>query len=98
MSTKVLPINGCIVLKPVEQLEQMVGQIIIPDLGHEKPEMGEVVAVSDTYNYHKGEYIQSNLSEGDNVLIPKMGTQKIVLDGEDYFIVKETDILAIVKK
>jgi chaperonin GroES len=96
--SKIVPLNGCVILKPVETQEETYGNIVLPDLGKERPEMGEVVAVSDTYNYHKGEYIQSNLSEGDNVLIPKMGTQKIVLDGEDYFIVKETDILAIVKK
>ena len=91
------PMNGYIVLKPVETSEEMVGNIILPDMGKERPETGEVIAVSGTYNYHKGNEIPSNLSVGDIVLIPKMGTTKISFAGEDYFITKETEVLAILK-
>ena len=91
------PMNGYIVLKPVETSEEMVGNIILPDMGKERPETGEVIAVSGTYNYHRGNEIPSNLSVGDIVLIPKMGTTKISFAGEDYFITKETEVLAVLK-
>lgn len=91
------PMNGYVVLRPVETSEEMVGNIILPDMGKERPETGEVIAVSGTYNYHKGEEIPSNLSVGDIVLIPKMGTTKISFAGEDYFITKETEVLAVLK-
>lgn len=89
--------NGYVVLRPVETSEEMVGNIILPDMGKERPETGEVISVSGTYNYHKGEEIPSNLSVGDIVLIPKMGTTKISFAGEDYFITKETEVLAVLK-
>jgi chaperonin GroES len=89
------PINGHVVVKPIENEEQMIGNIVIPDLGKEKPEIGEVVAVSATYNWNKGEDIPSKLTPGQKVLIPKMGSVKITVDGEDFIITKETEILSI---
>jgi chaperonin GroES len=91
-------INGNVVLRKIEEEEQMYGQIVIPDLGKERPEMGEVVAVSETFNWQIGEYKQSILEVGQKVLIPKMGAMTVSYDGEDYMIVKETDVLAIIKK
>jgi chaperonin GroES len=89
------PLNGHIILKPIEEEEQLAGNIIIPDLGKEKPEVGEVIATSNTYNWHKGESLQSSLNVGDKVLIPKMGSQRITVGMDEYFITKETEILAI---
>ena len=94
--SKLTPLNGNVVLKKVEESEQTYGQIVIPDMGKEKPELGEVVATSETYNWHKGSFTKSNLEVGQLVLIPKMGSQRIVIDGEDYYICKETDVLAII--
>ena len=91
----ITPLNGYLILKPVETSEEMVGNIILPDMGKERPETGEVIATSGTYNYNSDTTIQSNLKVGDVVLIPKMGTTKISLVGEDYFITKETEVLAI---
>ena len=96
MSKQITPINGYVVLKPVEETEQTFGNIVIPDLGKERPEMGKVVDVSPTYNYHTDKNVESLLHPGDIVLIPKMGSQRIVIDGEDYYICKETDVLAII--
>ena len=93
--TQIKPLNGHIVLKPVETSEEMVGNIILPDMGKERPETGEVIAVSGTYNYNSDKEIPSNLKVGDVVLIPKMGSTKISFAGEDYFITKETEILGI---
>lgn len=92
---KIKPLNGFIILKPVETTEELVGNIIIPDLGKERPETGEVVGISSTYNYHSDSLVPSNLKIGDIVLIPKLGTQKISIEGEDYYITKETEILAV---
>ena len=94
--SKLNPINGNIVLKPIESTEAMYGNIVLPDLGRERPEMAEVVETSSTYNWHKSEYIESQLKVGDKVLIPKMGAVKVTIDGEDYFITKETEILSII--
>ena len=97
MSKKITPLNGYIVLKPIESEEETFGNIIIPDLGKERPEMGEVVAVSDMYNYHTDKLVVSTLEPGEIVLIPKLGSQRIVLDGQDYFICRESDIFAVIE-
>jgi chaperonin GroES len=91
------PLNGFIILKPIEEQEQLSGNIIIPDLGKEKPEIGEVVATSPTYNYNSDTEVESKLQIGDKVLIPKLGSQRLVVEGEEFYITKETDILAIIK-
>ena len=87
-------VNGNVVLRPIEEEEAMYGNIVLPDLGKEKPEMAEVVDTSSTYNWHKGEHVPSVLSVGDRVLIPKMGSVKVSFDGDDYYITKESEILA----
>jgi chaperonin GroES len=86
------PMNGYIALKPIEEEEQTYGNIVIPDLGKERPELGEVVAVSATYNYNSDTWVKSQLQVGDKVLIPKLGSVRITLEGEEYFICKEQDI------
>jgi len=95
--SKLNPKNGFAVLKPVEEQEQTYGNIVIPDLGKERPEMGEVIAVSQTYNWHRGEYVDSQFQVGQKVLIPKMGTMKISVGGEDYFLTKDTEILSVIE-
>jgi chaperonin GroES len=95
--SKLKPINGIAVLKWIEEDEMTYGNIVIPDMGKEKPEVGEVVAFSDTYNWHHGQYVPSNLVKGQKVLIPKMGSMKVTVDGEDYILIKETEILAILE-
>lgn len=90
--SKLEPLNGYIILKPIDEEEQTYGNIVIPDLGKERPELGEVVAVSETYNFHSDQFVKSRLVEGDKVLIPKMGSVRITVEGEEYFICKEQDI------
>ena len=94
---KITPLNGYVILKPIETQEETFGNIIIPDLGKERPEMGEVVATSDVYNYNTDKRVISTLEVGEIVLIPKMGSQRIVIDGQDYFICKESDIFAVIE-
>lgn len=95
--SKLKPINGIAVLKWIEEDEMTYGNIVIPDMGKEKPEVGEVVASSDTYNWQQGIYYKTKLEVGQKVLIPKMGSMKVTVDGEDYILIKETEILAILE-
>lgn len=93
--SKLTPVNGHVIIKPIEFEEQTYGNIVIPDLGKEKPEIGEVIAASSTFNWHTGQDVPSKLTAGQKVLIPKMGSVKITVDGEDYIVTKETEILAV---
>ncbi len=90
--SKLTPLNGYLILKPIEETEQTYGNIVIPDLGKEKPEMGEVVATSGTYNYNSDKLVPSNLEVHDKVLIPKLGSLRITVEGDEYYIVKEQDV------
>lgn len=90
--SKLNPLNGYIAIKPIEAEEEMYGNIVIPDLGKERPEMGEVVATSETYNFNSDKFVRSQLNVGDKVLIPKLGSVRITVDGDEYFITKEQDI------
>lgn len=94
---KITPLNGFVVLKPIDTEEETFGNIIIPDLGKERPEMGKVISSSNVYNYHTDKLVISTLEEGEIVLIPKLGSQRIVIDGEDYYICKESDIFAVIE-
>lgn len=95
--SKLQPLNGYVIVKPIETTEETIGNIIVPDMGKERPEMGEVVEVSDMYNFNTDTVVKSKLKQGDVVLLPKMGSQKITMEGEEYFIVRETEIFSIVK-
>ena len=90
--SKLHPLNGYLILRPIEEDEQTYGNIVIPDLGKERPEMGEVVAVSGTYNYNSDTLVPSALTVGDKVLIPKLGSLRITVEGDEYFICKEQDV------
>lgn len=97
MSKYIEPKNGYIVLKPIEEQEVLAGNIILPDLGKERPEIATVESVSVGYNFYTGTPLPSTLKEGDVVLVPKMGAVKVSFDGSDYYICKESDIYGIVK-
>lgn len=94
--SKLSPKNGNIILKPIEEQEMTYGNIVLPDLGKEKPEMAEIVATSDTYNWHSDKYIPSQLQPGQKVLIPKMGAVRVTIEGEEFYICKETEILSVI--
>ena len=95
--SKLKPVNGNVILRPIEEEEQMAGNIIIPDMGKERPEMGEIIAISEVYNFNKGEYVPSILKVGMKVLIPKMGAQSITIEGEEYYITAQNSVLSIVE-
>ena len=95
--SKLRPVNGNVVLRPIEEEEQISGNIIIPDMGKERPEMGEIVAISEIYNFNKGEYTPTILKVGMKVLIPKMGAQSITIEGEEYYITAQNSVLSIIE-
>jgi co-chaperonin GroES (HSP10) len=95
--SKLKPRMGQIVLKPLEESEMMVGNIIIPDVGNEKTLTATIVAVSDVYNYHRGELIPTDLEVGMKVVVPPMGVQKHKLNNEEYLITSQENILSIIE-
>ena len=95
--SKLKPINGNVILRPVEEQEMMSGNIIIPDMGKEKPEMVEIVAISQIYNFNKGEYVPTVLKVGMKVLIPKLGAQSVTVEGEEFYITAQSSILSILE-
>jgi co-chaperonin GroES (HSP10) len=88
--------GGSIILKQLEENEMKVGNIIIPDVGHEKSLVAEIIAVSNTFNWHRGEFVPSDLKVGQKVVIPPMGAQKLTLDNVDYLIISQEQIPAII--
>ena len=95
---KLVPSNDRLVVKPIEQTEQMYGNIIIADMGKERPEMGEVVAVGPGRMSEYGKFIPVNFSVGDIVLLPKIGTLRVEFDGEEYFIAQAREVLCKVEE
>ena len=98
MSQQLVPFNDRVIIKPIEEDEQMYGNIVIPDLGKERPEMGEVIAVGPGRKTEYGQYIGVNAKVGDIVLVPKIGTIRIDFECDEYFITPDKEILASIKK
>ena len=90
---KLVPSNDRLVVKPIEQTEQMYGNIIIADMGKERPEMGEVIAVGPGRMSEYGTFVPVNFSVGDIVLLPKIGTIRVEFEGEEYYIAQAKEIL-----
>ena len=88
--------NDRVIIKPIESGEEMYGSIIVPDMGKEKPEMGEVMSVGPGRQSEFGSWIEVNAKVGDIVLIPKIGSLRIDFEGQEYFITADREILATV--
>jgi chaperonin GroES len=96
--SKLKPTSGHVVLRPIEEEELMAGNIIIPDMGREKPEMAEVIAVTPIFNFNTDTIVPLDVKVGDKVLIPKMGAQTVTLEGEEYYITQLSQIIAILEE
>jgi chaperonin GroES len=88
------PLGDRILLEPVEQEEEKVGGIIIPDTAKEKPQEGKVIAVGPGKLLESGERQALSIAAGDKVLYGKYSGTEIKYEGKDYLIVREDDILA----
>jgi len=93
-----VPQNDRVLIKPIDEHDMMYGNIIVPDMGKEKPEIGEVIAVGKGRMSEFGTFIPVNSKVGDIVLVPKIGSLRIDFDGEEYYITPDKEILAIVKE
>lgn len=94
---KIRPLNDRLLVKRLKEEEMTAGGIIIPDSAKEKPAEGEIVAVGPGKTADSGERIAMQVSVGDIVLFSKYGGTDIKLDGEDFLIMREDDILGIVE-
>ena len=94
-AVKVNPLADRVVVKPVEESEQMRGGLYIPDTAKEKPQQGEVMAVGPGKLSEEGKRIDMELKVGDKVLYGKYSGTEVTLDGEQYLILRESDILAV---
>ena len=92
------PLGDRIVIKPLEAQEKTKGGIVLPDTAKEKPQEGKVVAVGKGKVLESGKVEPIEVKVGDIVLYGKYSGTEITKDGEDYLIVKEEDILAIINK
>jgi chaperonin GroES len=93
----VRPLHDRIVVQRLEEGEQKVGGIIIPDTAREKPQRGTVIAAGNGKSKDDGERISLDVTAGDTILFGKYSGQEIKLDGEDYLIMREDDVLAIIE-
>lgn len=93
---KVKPLADRVVVQPLDEAEQMRGGLYIPDTAKEKPSQGQVVAVGPGKISDDGTRLDMDVSVGDKVLYGKYSGTDVTLDGEEYLILRESDILAIV--
>ena len=91
------PLHDRILVQRIEEGEQKVGGIIIPDSAKEKPQQGKVVAVGAGKVKEDGGRIPLDVKAGDSILFGKYSGQDIKLDGEEYLIMREEDVLAVVE-
>ena len=94
---KARPLHDRILVKRIEEGEQKVGGIIIPDTAKEKPQQGKVVAVGSGKVKDDGKRIGMDVKEGDTILFGKYSGQEIKLDGEEFLIMREEEVLAVLE-
>ena len=93
----VRPLHDRIIVDRLEEGEQQIGGIIIPDSAKEKPQQGTVVAAGSGKENDDGKRVPLDVKAGDRILFGKYSGQEIRLDGKDYFIMKEDDVLAVIE-
>ncbi len=96
-TTKIQPLHDRVVVRPLEDSEQMRGGLYIPDTAKEKPQQGEIVAVGPGRVSDQGERIAPDVKSGDKVLYGKYSGSEVTVDGEQYLILREGDVLAVLK-
>ena len=97
MAVKVRPLHDRIIVERLEETEQVVGGIIIPDTAKEKPQQGKVIAAGKGKVKDDGTVTPLDVQAGDTVLFGKYSGQEIKLDGVDFLIMREDEILGVVE-
>lgn len=95
---KIIPLHNHIVIKQQDETDTMYGNIIVPDMGKEKPLMGEVIAVGPGMYTITGTWIDTSIKVGEIVVFPAFGGTKMTVEGEEYVVMKEQDLLAVLEK
>ena len=93
---KIKPLGDRVLVEPLAEGEVQKGGIIIPDSAKEKPMEGKVIAVGTGKLDDNGKKIAFNVKKGDTVLMPKYGGTEVKMDGKEYQIMREDDILAVI--
>jgi len=93
----VRPLHDQIIVNRLTEGEQKIGGIIIPDSAKEKPQQGTVMAAGNGKTQNSGKRLPLDVKAGDRILFGKYSGQEIRLDGKDYFIMKEDDVLAVIE-
>jgi chaperonin GroES len=96
-STQIQPLADRIVIKALEETAQMRGGLYIPDTAKEKPQQGEVVAVGPGKMTDDGKRVPTELKTGDRVLYGKYSGTEVTVGDEQYLILRESDVLAVIK-
>ena len=94
---KLRPLQDRILVKRIEEEEKTAGGIFIPDTAKEKPQRGEIVAVGNGKKTEDGKVIPIDLKVGDKVLFGKYAGTDIKVEGQDYLIMREDDILGVIE-
>jgi len=92
---QIKPLADRVVVKAIEMEEKTKSGIVLPDTAKEKPQEGEIMAVGPG-RYEEGKLVPMNVKKGDRVLFAKYAGTEVKLDGEEYLIMRESDILGIV--
>jgi chaperonin GroES len=99
IKAKITPLRDKVVVKRLEEIEEKTpGGIIIPDTAKEKPQIGEVVAVGKGKILQDGKVIPPEVKVGDKVLFAKYAGTEVKIEGEEYLIMPEDEILGIIEK
>ena len=94
----VRPLHDRIIVQRIEESEQRVGGIIIPDTAKEKPQQGKVIAVGKGRIEKDGKITPLDVKSGDTVLFGKYAGQEIKLDGKEFLIIREEEVLGVIEK
>ena len=97
MAVKVRPLHDRIIVERIEEGEQQVGGIIIPDTAKEKPQQGKVIAVGNGKIKDDGTVTPLDVKAGDTVLFGKYSGQEIKLEGDEFLIMREDEILGVIE-
>ena len=97
MAANIKPIGDRVLVKPLEEKEVKKGGIIIPDSAKEKPQEGEVVALGTGKLDDAGKKVEFTVKKGDKVLFGKYSGTEVKVDGEEYLVMREDDIMAVIE-
>ena len=94
----ITPLGDKIVILPQEEGEKTYGNIVVPDMGQEKPSIGTVLAVGPGRISANGTLIPNKIEVGQTIMVPKFGAQTVSLENETYVMASENDVLGIIKQ